>query len=117
MDLDNAVHKHAEWKTKLRAAMARQEQMDVVTLGKDNCCELGLWLHGEGKNRFSRLVSHGECVQKHAAFHVEVAKVASAVNARKFTQAEALLGAGSAYAQISSALSVSFMRLRKEASL
>lgn len=117
MDLDHAVQKHAEWKTKLRAAIARHEQMDVVTLGKDNCCELGQWLHGEAKTRFSRLVSHGECLQRHAAFHVEVAKVASAVNARQFTQAEAMLGAGTAYAQISSSLSVSFMRLRKEASL
>ncbi len=117
MDLDHAVQKHAEWKTKLRAAIARHEQMDVATLAKDNCCELGQWLHGEAKTRFSRLVSHGECLQRHAAFHVEVAKVASAVNARQFTQAEAMLGAGTAYAQISSSLSVSFMRLRKEASL
>lgn len=117
MDLDHAVQKHAEWKTKLRAAIARHEQMDVATLAKDNCCELGQWLHGEAKTRFSRLVSHGECLQRHAAFHVEVAKVASAVNARQFTQAEAMLGAGTAYAHISSSLSVSFMRLRKEASL
>lgn len=117
MDLNNAVHKHAEWKTKLRSAISKHEQMDVATLAKDNCCELGKWLHGEARAKFSQLVSHGECIQKHAAFHVEVAKVATAVNAKKFAAAEAMLEAGTAYARISSALSVAFIRLRKEADL
>ena len=117
MDLEQAVQKHAEWKTKLRVAISKQEKMDVATLAKDNCCELGQWLHGEAKTRFSRLVSHGECIRQHAAFHVEVAKIATAVNASKFTQADAMLNAGTAYAQISSSLSVAFRRLRKEAGL
>lgn len=117
MDLNSAVQKHAEWKTKLRSAISKHEQMDVATLAKDNCCELGKWLHGEARAKFSQLGSHGECIQKHAAFHVEVAKVATAVNAKKFAAAEAMLEAGTAYAQISSSLSVAFIRLRKEADL
>lgn len=117
MDLNSAVQKHAEWKTKLRSAISNHEQMDVATLSKDNCCELGLWLHGDAKARFGRLASHAECLQKHAAFHVEVAKVATTVNAKRFTQAEAMLNAGTAYAQVSSALSVAFIRLRKEVGL
>jgi NOL1/NOP2/fmu family ribosome biogenesis protein len=117
MDLNDAVKKHAEWKIKLRSAISKHEQMDVVTLAKDNCCELGEWLHGEGRVKFNKLESHGECIQKHAAFHVEVAKIATAVNAKKFTAAEAMLGPGTAYAHISSALSVAFIRLRKEAGL
>jgi methyl-accepting chemotaxis protein len=117
MDLNNAVQKHAEWKIKLRSAISKHEQMDVATLAKDNCCELGEWLHGEGRAKFNELESHGECIQKHAAFHVEVARIASAVNAKKFIAAEDMLGAGTAYAHISSALSVAFIRLRKEAGL
>jgi hypothetical protein len=117
MDLDNAVSKHAEWKTKLRAAISRQEQMDVATLAKDNCCELGIWLHGDAKRQFSRLLSHGDCLQKHAAFHAEVAKVATVVNAGRAAQADALLGAGTGFAKASSALSVAFLRLRKEPGL
>lgn len=49
MDLTQAVAKHAEWKTKFHGAIIKKEQMDAPTIGKDNCCELGKWLHGEAK--------------------------------------------------------------------
>ena len=117
MNLDNAVQTHAQWKTKLRSAISKHEQMDIATLSRDDCCELGQWLHGEGAKRFSQLASHKDCVQKHVMFHAEVTKVATAVNAKKFEQAESMLDAGSAYAQVSSSLSVAFLRLRKEGSV
>ena len=117
MDVNSTIHTHAQWKTKLRAAIIKQEQMDVRTLAKDDCCELGIWLHGEAKAKFRRLASHADCVRKHAAFHVEVAKVAEAVNAKKFTQAEEMLKTGSPYALISGELSVAFLHLSKDAGL
>src|SRR4051794_2563281 len=113
MDLNIAVQKHAEWKTKLRSAIAKQEQMDVVSLSRDDCCELGQWLHGEAKGRFGKLTAHADCVHRHQVFHHEVAKVASAVNAKRFAYAEGLLGAATPYAKASSALSVAFLHLRK----
>ncbi len=117
MNLDNAVPTHAQWKTKLRSAIARHEQLDVASLSRDDRCELGQWLHGEGARAFGQLASHQDCVHKHALFHAEVTKVATAVNAKRFAQAEALLDAGSPYAQVSSALGVAFLRLRKEAGI
>jgi methyl-accepting chemotaxis protein len=113
MDLNSAVQKHAEWKTKLRSAIARQEQMDIVTLSRDDCCELGEWLHGDGRARFGRLDAHADCLLKHKAFHTEVSKVATAVNAKRYAYAEGLLGAATPYAKASSALSVAFLHLRK----
>lgn len=113
MDLNTAVHKHAEWKTKLRSAIAKQQQMDVVTLSRDDCCELGAWLHGDGRARFGKLPAHADCVRKHQAFHNEVAKVATAVNAKRYAHAEGLLGVATPYAKASSALSVAFLHLRK----
>lgn len=113
MDLNTAVQKHAEWKTKLRSAIAKQEQMDVTTLSRDDCCELGQWLHGDGRAQFGKLPAHTDCVHKHQAFHNEVAKVATAVNAKRYTYAEGLLGAATPYAKASSALSVAFLQLRK----
>lgn len=115
MNLDNAAAAHALWKTKLRAAIAKQEQLDVVSLSRDDRCELGQWLHGEGKSSYGRLASHGDCMHKHLAFHSEVTKVAQVVNAGHYAQAESLLGAGSGFAKASSALSVAFLKLRKEA--
>lgn len=115
MNLDNAVQTHAQWKTKLRSAISKHEQLDLVTLSRDDCCELGQWLHGEGKLSFGRLTSHADCIRKHLTFHSEVTKVARAVNAKQFDTAEDMLNAGTPYAKASSALSVSFLQLRKEA--
>jgi hypothetical protein len=115
MNLDNAAAAHALWKTKLRAAIAKHEQLDVVNLSRDDRCELGQWLHGEGKSSYGRLASHGDCMHKHLEFHSEVTKVARVVNAGQYSQAEALLSAGSGFAKASSALSVAFLKLRKEA--
>jgi hypothetical protein len=117
MDLNSAIQKHAEWKTKFRTAISKQEQMDAAIISKDNCCELGKWLHGEAKTQFGRLASHAECIQKHAVFHVEAGKIASAINAQKYTEAEAMLNAGTTYTQVSSQVGVAIMHLKKEANL
>ncbi|MFZ6819260.1 CZB domain-containing protein [Undibacterium sp. Ji22W] len=117
MNLDNAVETHAQWKTKLRTAIAKHEQLDLNTLSRDDCCELGQWLHGAGRASYGRLPAHGDCVHKHVVFHREVAKIAKAVNAQQFELAESMLNAGTTYTHASSALSVSFLRLRKEAGI
>jgi hypothetical protein len=115
MNLDDAVQKHTEWKTKLRGAIAKKEKLDAATIAKDNCCELGKWLYGDAKAQFSALASHGECVGKHKQFHIEAGKVASAINAGKYVEAEGMLNAGTPYANASSAVGVAIMRLKKEA--
>ena len=115
MDLNNAVQKHAEWKVKLRSAISKHEQMDVTTLARDDCCELGQWLHGDAKTRFGKLGAHLDCVHKHQVFHHEVAKVAIAVNAGRYTLAEDMLSAATPFAKASVALSVAFLQLRKTA--
>lgn len=114
MDLNQAIEKHAEWKTKFRLAIKKQESMDSVNIGKDHCCELGKWLHGEGKSSFGHLLSHHELLANHARFHVEAGKIASAINAKEYTKAERMLDAGTTYAAPSSAVGVSIMKLKKE---
>lgn len=115
MDLDSAMQKHMEWKVTFRTVISKQEQMDASTIAKDNCCELGKWLHGEGKTQCGSLASYATALSKHAAFHVEAGKVASAINAKKYTEAEAMLGGSSAFAAVSGEVGVAIMRLKKEA--
>lgn len=117
MDLNTAIEKHAEWKMKFRSAISKKETMDAGTISKDNCCELGKWLHGEAKAKFGSLQSHSACVAKHAAFHVEAGKVAQAINAKKYVEAEAMLNAGTPYAASSSSVGVAILQLKKEAQL
>lgn len=117
MDLNQAITKHAEWKVKFRSAISNQETLDAETISKDDCCELGKWLHGESKAKYGKFASYSDCVSKHATFHVEAGKVAKAINAKKYAEAESMLGAGTPYSTISGAVGGAIMHLKKEAGL
>jgi methyl-accepting chemotaxis protein len=114
IDLDKALEKHSEWKVKLRAAISKHEEMDVITISKDNCCDFGKWLHGNAKSQLGHRASYSECLSKHAAFHVEAGKIAAVINAKKFSEAQAMLGTGSAFVSASTAVGVAIMRLKKD---
>ncbi len=117
MDLTQAIDRHAEWKTRFRKAMTEHQSLDAAAIAKDNCCDLGKWLHGEAKARYGQLPSFSACVAKHAAFHAEAGKVAHAINAKIFDEAESMLGAGTGYAAASTAAGAAILHLKKEAAL
>lgn len=117
MDLSKAIDAHSQWKTKFRVAITGKQDMDVVSISKDNCCELGKWLHGEGKSKCGALPSYADCVKKHAAFHVEAGKIATAINAKNYSAAEKMLDNNTPYASASSAVGVAIMQLKKAAAL
>ena len=79
MNLNEAINKHTDWKIKLRAAINNKETVDAATLSRDNACELGKWLHGEGKTAFGQRPSFAKLVAAHTAFHLEAGKVATAI--------------------------------------
>ncbi len=76
--LDRAITAHSAWKVRLRDAINGQQQVDPAAVGKDNLCDLGKWIHGEGcehnsKPEFQTLKT------RHAEFHVCAGKVAQMV--------------------------------------
>jgi methyl-accepting chemotaxis protein len=113
MDLNTASQSHSEWKVKLRLAITNRETLDAATISKDNCCALGKWLHGEAKAQFGKVPSYGDCVAKHADFHREAGKVASAINAADFERAGKMLDAGTPYAKATSAVGSAILGLKK----
>jgi hypothetical protein len=117
MDLEQAVQKHSEWKIRFRTAISKQETMDAANVSKDNCCDLGKWLHGEGKSMFGNLASLSECITRHAAFHIEAGKVASAINMKKYAEAEKMIAIQTPYAAASTAVTGAILKLKKEARL
>ncbi|HEX5636959.1 MAG TPA: CZB domain-containing protein [Gammaproteobacteria bacterium] len=117
MDLGHAIESHINWRTKFRKAITNHEAMDVATISRDNCCELGQWLHGDGKVKYGKLKSYEDCVRKHAAFHVEAGKVAKAINDKKFKEAEAMLNAGTSYTSTSNAVCVAISVIKEEAGI
>lgn len=114
MNLDSALQKHAEWKAKFRYAISNKEQLDDVTIAKDNCCELGKWLYGESEATFGMLDSHKNCKAKHKIFHIEAGKIATAINSGKYAEAEAMLAGNTPYSNASSETGVAIIQLKKE---
>jgi methyl-accepting chemotaxis protein len=114
MNLDNALQKHIDWKVTFRNAISRQMQMDVENIAKDSCCELGKWLHSEGKVQYGQLSSYETTLTKHAAFHIEAGKIASAINEKKYIEAEAMLLEGTAFLSVSDEVAIAIMRLKIE---
>ncbi len=114
MDLNQAIEKHAEWKVKFRTAITKQESLDAGVISKDNCCELGKWLHGVGRAKFSNLPSFLKCVSNHARFHVEAGKIAQTINAKKYKDAEAMLSNGTPYSLASNEVGTAIMQLKKD---
>ena len=92
-------------------------KLDTTSIAKDNCCELGKWLHSDGKARFELLSGFPACVTKHAKLHVEAAKVADLINTRQYPDAHDILGAGTAYSTAANALQASLLSLQSEAAL
>jgi hypothetical protein len=117
MDLTTAVSAHAEWKLKLRGAIQKHEQLDAASISSDTACKLGKWLHGEAKGKYGAMKSYASCVEKHAAFHREAGKIAAAINAGNYSDAEAMLAGGTPYSAASSTVGGAILGLKKEANL
>jgi methyl-accepting chemotaxis protein len=115
MNFDEAREKHAQWRFKFRGAITQKETMDAVAIAKDDRCDLGKWLHGEAKGKYSRLSGYADCVNKHAHFHIAASNVAKVINAKKYEEARALLDMGSEFSLASAAIGSALDVLEKEA--
>ncbi len=96
-DFGQAVAKHLEWKTRLRNAALRGEQLDAATIGRDDCCPLGQWLHGDGR-RWSTRPQFTTLLQQHADFHRAAGQVAQLVNRGDADGAHRAMHNGSSFA-------------------
>ncbi len=117
MDLESAFQKHGGWVEEFCAAIFNQDAVDAATYEKDNCCELGKWLHGEGQAQYGKLNAYANLISSHAAFHKVAGEVAQAINAKNYAQAECLLGKEGGYAMASRAVRIAIQKLKEEAHL
>ena len=116
MDFTKAVNAHVAWKVKLLSAISGGEKLDHAIVCKDNQCELGKWIYGEGAIHGSK-VSYEPLRTKHAHFHKCAGDVVVKVNAGDKTGATAMLGAGSAFANASTDTVSAIVAMRKELGL
>ncbi len=113
-DMNAAIRAHGQWKQKLRLALKRHESVDAATLRRDDQCAMGRWLGGEGRMRCGAHPLFAELVETHAQFHRAAGDVAEVVNRGDAKGAEALMAAGTPFAETSGKVGEIAMRLRKE---
>lgn len=61
MQFNQKLEKHAEPKLKCL--------MDSESVAKDKCYKLGVWLHGEYRDKFKKAVDRSEQVNREHSFH------------------------------------------------
>ena len=113
MNLTEAYELHIEWKKRFHNAITNREHIDADVIASDSCCDLGKWLFGEAKDKFGGKNAYSECIQKHAAFHVEAGVIAKLINEGRYTEAENLLDAD-AYSLTSQAVGYAIFKLGEE---
>jgi hypothetical protein len=111
--LDNALAAHALWKTKLLAAVESGEVLDVATIKRDDCCELGKWIYSDGKRTYGHKPEFLSLLVKHKEFHVITGIVAGIVNGKDFESAKAMMGGSSQFGSASMDVGMAIIRLKK----
>jgi len=113
MDLDSAIKAHAQWKMTFRSAISNKQRLDAATIAKDDCCELGKWLHGEARGQLGGKPQYATLLQRHKEFHTEAGKVAALINSNQFDRASQAIENGTPFAGASNDVGVAVIALRK----
>jgi hypothetical protein len=115
MDFDQAISCHVQWKSKLAAYVNHPDHsLSAAELGREDRCDLGKWLHGEGQ-KFAMLPEFAKLVVDHAHFHAAAADVVKKADSGRRVSEEIALGAKSDYATASNAVVTSLMKMKKAA--
>ena len=114
-DLQTFITAHLKWKTRLRNAIRTGESFDVDAVRRDDCCQLGRWLHQTGRQRYGQQPTFTQLLQHHAQFHQEAAKVAQAANAGNQSAVERMIDAQTPFSQATQATVMALRAFDNEA--
>ena len=76
MTTKDAISAHVNWKLRIHTLLSGKlpEKLDPSAIARDNACELGKWIHSDGKKEIPSAL-HAELLAVHAAFHREAARI------------------------------------------
>ena len=98
-DFNQALINHGEYKPRFLALIEGRSKVDTTQIPcKEGDCELGKWLSGDGKAKYTLLGSYIACFKRHGAFHQEMDKVIALINSGRYDEAVKLLGESTNYA-------------------
>lgn len=113
MNLQDAITVHMAWRRRLRQFVDGQsgEELASATVRRDDCCDLGRWMIGEGQ-LYARAPAFIAARRAHAEFHAHAGEVVAAVERGDGAAARALLGDSSAFRRASQEVVAALERLR-----
>ncbi len=114
MNFDDAIAAHIKWKVRLTQFIdgTSTEKLQSATVCKDNLCDLGKWIYGDGV-KYKPLPHYQDLVKKHANFHMCAAEVVKKVETNDKPGAKSALGGP--FAAASKETVTAIMELKKEA--
>jgi two-component system chemotaxis sensor kinase CheA len=113
IQLENAIAAHSKWKTRLRQYLdGGGEKLDPKFVGKDNVCDLGKWIYGEGA-RYKAIEAYSELKTSHAHFHRCAANVVSMHQDGNKKAAESMLQPGGVFNSASTSTVQAIIKLQK----
>jgi hypothetical protein len=79
LDFQKWVAAHRDWRRRLLEYIdgIGKEELDETIVCQDNRCELGKWIHGNGRKFYGGEAIFQRLVYDHAAFHRSAGKVIS----------------------------------------
>ncbi len=114
MDFGDAIRAHVEWKLRLRMLLDGQgEPMSRDVVARDDACELGRWIHGQGRV-YLEDPAYAELKEAHARFHQAAAEIVRLAEGGDQQRAVASLETGE-YSKRSAAVVAAIMRMRQVA--
>ncbi|MBI3130774.1 MAG: CZB domain-containing protein [Acidobacteria bacterium] len=83
MNFEEAISAHQKWKTRLRGQIdgTGKETLDPRMVSKDDQCDLGKWIHGEGQTQMGAKPEFQEVKATHAHFHRTAGEVVAKAKA------------------------------------
>ena len=111
--LDKAFLTHSAVKNRLRKAIKGEEPIDAATIRRDDVCEVGKWIYGEGAKSYSSNPLFNEFKKVHAEFHKCAYDVMALYNSGKISEASRELDYG-AFEKKSGEIGSCIMRMKKD---
>jgi hypothetical protein len=112
LNMKEAIDAHVAWKTRLAAQLSGtdSETLEIGAVASDDRCELGMWIHSEGEQRFSDLPEFAELRKQHAQFHLNAGNILLAAHNDGKEAADKMLH-GSEFRQGSDLVQLGLVRL------
>lgn len=109
--LIDGVHAHLQWLAEFRGMAFTATYVDSATIGRDDCCTLGQWIHGEGQVRHAFDEAYVTLRHLHRCFHAEAGRIANLINRGRNDAAVAAIASGSPLLDLSQQVEAAVRRM------